>query len=298
MSTELKTAAIGTARDYQNLPAWQKSMLLAEQVFEQTEKFPAREHAGLAAQLRQTVTYVASAIAAASAASDSLEISEFYREAQSALAELSTGLQLAERLKYLEASDVQEEIDAITRLLIGMQHGLKIAARDAERAEQVAQREERNKAREERGGDRPFKKPYEKREGGEDRPRREFKPRDRDDRPSRDGGDRPYKKPYQKREDGDAPRREYKPRDRDARPARDGGDRPYKKPYQKREDGDAPRREYKPRDRDARPARDGGDRPYKKREDTRGDRQGYGGSKKPYVKRDFGSKPKPRRDRD
>ncbi|MBN8543487.1 MAG: four helix bundle protein [Alphaproteobacteria bacterium] len=289
MSTELKTAAIGTARDYQNLPAWQKSMLLAEQVFEQTEQFPAREHAGLAAQLRQTATYVASAIAAASAASDSLEISEFYREAQSALAELSTQLQLAERLKYVEASDAQDEIDAITRLLIGMQHGLKIAARDAERAEQVAQREERSKAREERGGDRPFKKPYEKRDGGEDRPRREFKPRDRDDR----GGDRPYKKPYQKREGGeDRPRRDFK-RD-DAR----GGDRPYKKPYQKREDGDAPRREYKPRDRDARPARDGGDRPYKKREDTRGDRQGYGGSKKPYVKRDFGGKPKPRRDRD
>lgn len=288
MTTEpLKTPAIGTARDYQNLPAWQKSMLLAEQMFAQTEDFPAREQSGLAAQIRQTATFVASAIAAASAAAEEADVAEFYREAQSALAELSTILNLAERLKFLDAAEAQNDIDAITRLLIGMQHGLRIAARDAERAAQVAEREERNRAREERGGDRPFRKPYEKREGGDDRPRRDYKPRD--DR----GGDRPYKKPYQKRDDGDSrpPRREYKPRD-----DRDGGERPYKKPYQKREGGeDRPRRDFKKRedgDR-ARPARDG-DRPYKKREDSRGDRRGFGGGKKDYSKRDFGGKPKPR----
>jgi|GEM_PF-3020452 len=295
MSTEpLKTPAISAARDYQTLPAWIKSMNLAEQVFAVTEDFPEREHAGLAQQLRQAAVYVASAIAAGSAGVSEEDISEYYREAQSALAEVSTGLALAERLKYLDAGELNTLLDEVSRLLIGLQHGLRIAARDAERAARDAARAERAAAPD--AGERPFRKPYEKREGGEDRPRREYKPRD--DR----GGDRPYKKPYAKREDGDAPRREYKPRDRDDR----GGDRgpargPYKKPYAKRDgderparDGDRPfKKPYAKRDGDARPARDGGDRPYKKREDTRGDRQGYGGSK-PYAKRDFGGKPKPR----
>lgn len=291
MTTEpLKTAAIGTARDYQNLPAWQNSIALAESIYQASEKFPEREHQGLAATMRSTVTMVAGAIAAASGA-DAAEISDFYRESQTLLAELSTQAELATRLGYIkDASEINEAIDTITRLLIGMQHGLRVAARDAERAARDAERAERNAAREERGGDRggdrPYKKPFKKFEDG-DRPRRDFK--DRGERGGRE--DRPRRE-FKPRDGEERPRREFKPRDGEERPRREykprddrGGDRPFKK-REDRDGGDRPRRDFKKRD-----DRDG-DRPYKKREDSRGDRRGFGGGKKDYSKRDF--KPKRR----
>ena len=274
MTTEpLRTPAIAAARAYETLPAWQKSMTLAEQIYAATETFPAREQQGLGLLLRQSSVYVASAIAAGSAGRDEEDITDYYREAQSALAELATQIALANRLGLLaEDAALGAHVDELTRLMIGLQHGLRVKAKDEERR---ARDEARSEAREER-------------------PRREFKPReDRGDRGERSdrGGDRPYRKPFVKRDDArgeDRPRREFKPlEDR-------GGDRPYRKPFDKRDDGrgeDRPRREFKPRDGGT----GGGERPYRKREEG-GDRRGYAGGKKPYAKRDFGGKPKPRRD--
>ncbi|MFN8971935.1 MAG: four helix bundle protein [Alphaproteobacteria bacterium] len=271
MTTEpLRTPAIAAARAYETLPAWQKSMSLAEALYAATEDFPAREQNGLALVLRQSATYVASAIAAGSAGRDEEDITDYYREAQSALAEVATQVALAQRLGLINKdSDVNAAIDELTRLLIGLQHGLKVKAKDDERR----MRDEARAAH----APRP--------EARDERPRREFKPRE--DR----GGDRPYRKPFVKRDDArgeDRPRREFKPReDR-------GGDRPYRKPFVKRDDArgeERPRREFKPRDGST----GGGERPYRKREEG-GDRRGYAGGKKPYAKRDFGGKPKPRRD--
>ncbi len=266
MTTEpLRTPAIAAARAYETLPAWQKSMTLAEQIYAATENFPAREQQGLALLLRQSSVYVASAIAAGSAGRDEEDITDYYREAQSALAELATQVALAQRLGLLaEDAALGAHVDELTRLIIGLQHGLRVKAKDEERR---ARDEARSETREER-------------------PRRDFKPReDRGDR----GGDRPYRKPFVKRDDArgeERPHREFKPReDR-------GGDRPYRKPFVKRDDArgeERPRREFKPRDGGT----GGGDRPYRKREEG-GDRRGYAGGKKPYAKRDFSGKPKRR----
>ncbi len=162
------------------------------------------------------------------------------------------------------------------------------------------------------GGDRPFKKPYERREGGasaggerapykkrewsSDRPARP--PGERSERPARSfdrpersgGGDRPFKKPFRERSEG-------------------GSDRP----YQKREwSSDRPARP--PGERSERPARSfdrpersgGGDRPFKKpyerREGGGGsfERRGGGGGGKPFGhgkgSRDFDKRPSRSRD--
>ncbi|MFN7451926.1 MAG: four helix bundle protein [Alphaproteobacteria bacterium] len=272
-SEPLRTPAIAAARAYETLPAWQKAMSLAEALYAATEDFPAREQNGLALVLRQSATYVASAIAAGSAGRDEEDITDYYREAQSALAEVATQVALAQRLGLINKdSDVNAAIDELTRLLIGLQHGLKVKAKDDERRA----RDEARAAH----APRP--------EARDERPRRDFKPReDRGDR----GGDRPYRKPFVKRDDGrgeERPHREFKPReDR-------GGDRPYRKPFVKRDDArgeERPRREFKPRE--DRSSTGGGDRPYRKREEG-GDRRGYAGGKKPYAKRDFSGKPKRR----
>ena len=221
MTTEpLRTPAIAAARAYETLPAWQKSMTLAEQIYAATENFPAREQQGLALVLRQSATYVASAIAAGSAGRDEEDITDYYREAQSALAEVATQVALAQRLGFIEReSDITVAIDELTRLLIGLQHGLKVKAKDDERRA-------RDEARDER-------------------PRREFKPRE--DR----GGDRPYRKPFVKRDDGRGERTERSDRgdrggDRPYRKREEGGDRRGfgggKKPYAKRDFSGKPKR--------------------------------------------------------
>jgi len=230
-SEPLRTPAIAAARAYETLPAWQKAMSLAEALYAATEDFPAREQNGLALVLRQSATYVASAIAAGSAGRDEEDITDYYREAQSALAEVATQVALAQRLGLINKdSDVNAAIDELTRLLIGLQHGLKVKAKDDERRA----RDEARAAH----APRP--------EARDERPRRDFKPReDRGDR----GGDRPYRKPFVKRDDTrgeERPRREFKPRDGST----GGGERPYRK---REEGGD--RRGYA-----------GGKKPYAKRD--------------------------------
>ncbi len=261
MNQTLRTNGIAASRDYQDLPAWTKSISLAERIYMLTEEFPTREHAGLAAQMRASALTVASCIASASAKNNEHGITESYSASQAGIAELTTQLTLAARLGHVaeeSATSLHEALEEISRLLIGLKHGLKVAAKDAERAERDAAKAEREqRAERAEREDRP-RREYKPRDGGEDRPRREYKPRD--------GGE-------------DRPRREYKPRD--------GGE-------------DRPRREYKPRDAgDRKPYGDkkpfGDKKPYGDRKPY-GDKKPYG-SKKPFGDRKpSGGKPfrKPR----
>ncbi|MFC6052915.1 DEAD/DEAH box helicase [Acinetobacter sp. Ac_877] len=145
---------------------------------------------------------------------------------------------------------------------------------------------------------------FKRREGGDDRPRREGGFGDRpqrsfDDRPKRDFGDRPAPRreggfgdrpPRREGGFGDRPQRSF-----DDRPKRDFGDRPA--PRREGGFGDRPRSnddnrgnrvDYKPREGGFgdRPKRDFGDRPAPRREGGFGDR----------PKRDFGDRPAPRRE--
>ncbi|WP_414995416.1 pseudouridine synthase [Asticcacaulis sp.] len=167
-------------------------------------------------------------------------------------------------------------------------------------------------------GDRPaFRKPYAAREDGErksygDRPKRDFGDRPRSDRPQ---GDRPFKKPYAKRDDNGIPagesgayeraKREFGGASREDRgekkwtPRPERGDRPqgdrpaFKKPYASRDNaggerayGDRPRRDFGDR-----PPRAEGDRPAFKKpyasRDNAGGERAYGDR----PRRDFGDRP-------
>lgn len=247
----LKTPAISAAREFQELPAWQKSLTLAEQVYAKTERFPLREHVGLAAAMRQSAQAIPSHIASASGKTNDHGINESYSAAQQSLGALFTQATLATRLGHLSTEDaitMLEDIEEVERLIIGLRHGLKVQAKEDARVErEVAQRDreiEMKAKREERSerGDRPFRK-----EG-------EFR--------SRDSGERPARREYKPRDGGDErPRREYKPRD-------GAGDERPRREYKPRDGAgdERPRREYKPRD--------GGSGGY-------GDKKPYG-AKKPY----------------
>lgn len=267
----LRTAGIDAAREYQDLPAWQKSLALTEMFYSVDFKTPE-----LKALVIDRAINVATRIAAASVRPSEAGIAAGYQEAQGSLAELATLLSLAERLGLEGAATYVELLEEVSRLLVAMRHGLKVKAADEARAERDGAKLDREHAeRQERprrefkprdGDDRP-RREYKPRDGGSDRPRREYKPRDgAEDRPRRE---------YKPRDAGDAPRREYKPRDA-------GGE-------------DRPRREYKPRDGASGDRKPYGDKkPY-------GDRKPYGdkkpyGEKKAYPAKKPYSKPFKKRD--
>jgi four helix bundle protein len=255
---KLRTHAISAARDFQELPAWQKAVDLAEKIYGLRE-----DRAGLVAHMRNSALTVAASIAAASGRNNEFGMTDSYSKAQSANAELMTQLTLAQRTGHLgeeETTELLAAIDEVSRLIVGLKHGMKVAAKDKENAEKDAAR-----------ADREYKKDRKERE---DRPRREYKPRDRD---------------------GDREERQYKPRGEFK--SRDGEDRP-RREYKPRDGEDRPRREYKPRgegeERPRREFKDRGDRkPYGDKKSF-GDKKPYG--KKPFGGKPRGDKPfrKPR----
>ena len=222
-SQKLRTPAIAAGRDYQELPAWQKAMDLAEAVYSLQG-----DMGSLAPHMKDTALSIAASIAAASGRNNEFGMTDSYSKAQSANAELMTQLILAKRLGLLEeetTTSILAMADEVGRLIVGLKHGMKVAAKDKENAEKDAANEER--ARKAERDDRPRREYKPRDRDGDDRPRREYKPRDRD------GEDRP--------------RREYKPRD--GAGADRGERKPYgdKKPYGDRKPrGDKPFR--KPRD--------------------------------------------------
>jgi 23S rRNA pseudouridine2605 synthase len=108
-----------------------------------------------------------------------------------------------------------------------------------ERSADGEQRAERKPflKRDDERADKPFRRPFVKREGGD--PERSFKPRDGDRKPfvrrerSADGEQRAERRPFVKRDDERA-------------------DKPFRKPFVKREGGD-PDRSFKPREGDRKP---------------------------------------------
>jgi four helix bundle protein len=96
-----------TFRSYRDLHVWQKAMLLAEEVYAATGTFPKEEVYGLTAQMRRAAVSVASNIAEGQGRHSRGEFLQFLGHARGSLAELSTQVTLAGRLK-LVSPDAEE----------------------------------------------------------------------------------------------------------------------------------------------------------------------------------------------
>src|SRR5688572_3733863 len=93
-SAPLRAGGIAAAREYQDLPAWQKAISLTERAYALSEIFPAQ---ALANELRAAAARIATHIAAASGKPSEQGILNSYFDAQAACAELSTLATVAER---------------------------------------------------------------------------------------------------------------------------------------------------------------------------------------------------------
>ena len=113
-------------QSFRDLTVWQKSMELAVQVYDVTEKFPPGEKFGLKAQLRRAATSIASNIAEGKAVGG-FGYPRHLKIAHGSEAELQTQIELAQRLKFLgdaEANALLSQASEVGRMLVGLRRSL------------------------------------------------------------------------------------------------------------------------------------------------------------------------------
>jgi len=113
-------------QSYRDLEVWRKGMDLAVRVYEVTEKFPRAERFGLVSQLRRAATSIPSNIAEGKAIGG-LSYPRHLRIAHGSEAELQTQIELALRLKFLDANQANallNQASQVGRMLVGLRRSL------------------------------------------------------------------------------------------------------------------------------------------------------------------------------
>jgi four helix bundle protein len=105
----------GTFRD---LVVWQKSILLAQELYHKTQAMPETEKFGLTAQMRRAVVSVASNIAEGNARRTTADCIRFLAIARGSLAELETQLIIATNLEMLvDTERLLDNLQEVRRIL-------------------------------------------------------------------------------------------------------------------------------------------------------------------------------------
>ena len=105
---------------HRELDVWQEAMLLVEQVYALSRRFPSDEHFGLGTQLRNSAVSIPSRIAEGSACGVGGEYLRFISMAAGSTAEVETQLQVAGRLRLAEpvaADAVLQQCDRVGAML-------------------------------------------------------------------------------------------------------------------------------------------------------------------------------------
>ncbi len=113
------------SRSYRDLTAWQKSMILAQQIYTCRQTFPPAERWGLVSQMRRAATSIPANIAEGQARNAPGEFRQFIGIALGSAAELETFLILSHNLGFLSKTQLDtllpncEEVSRILRGLKG-----------------------------------------------------------------------------------------------------------------------------------------------------------------------------------
>lgn len=113
---------------FRELKVWQAGIDLTEQVYTLTKQFPKEEMYGLTSQIRRAVVSVPSNIAEGHGRDSTKEFLHFLSIAVGSLFEVETQLIIAQRLGYLDKSNLQPllfKIEEISKMLKGLQKSLK-----------------------------------------------------------------------------------------------------------------------------------------------------------------------------
>ena len=113
---------------YRELLVWQRSMDLAERVFQITAKFPAEQKIVIATQMQRAAVSVPANIAEGHGRKATMAFRNHLSIAAGSLYELETHVQLAQRLRLVSESDASEllaQSDEIGRMLSGLKAKLR-----------------------------------------------------------------------------------------------------------------------------------------------------------------------------
>ena len=101
---------------YKELKVWQKSYQLVLDTYRMTERFPQREHYGLASQIRRCAISIVSNIAEGYQRQYTGEYIQYLSIAFGSCAELETQLMLAKDLSYLPPKDFSNLADMLNEI--------------------------------------------------------------------------------------------------------------------------------------------------------------------------------------
>lgn len=113
---------------YKDLKFWQRSMDMAQMVFEITSEFPAEERYGLTSQLRRAAVSVPSNIAEGAGRGTNTDFNRFLDMANGSLNEIETQFLLAERFNMVtkeRLETVRDEVNQIQKMIFNFQINLK-----------------------------------------------------------------------------------------------------------------------------------------------------------------------------
>jgi four helix bundle protein len=119
---------------FRDLDVWQRSMDLVIEVYRITRAFPQSELYGLTAQMRRAAASVPANIAEGNGRLFRKEYAHHVSIARGSIAELSTCLEIAQRLGYVSpalVSDLLKLADDISRMLLMLVRALDKPARSA-----------------------------------------------------------------------------------------------------------------------------------------------------------------------
>jgi four helix bundle protein len=114
-------------KPHKRLLAWQKSMDLVVEIYELTKSFPKDEIYGLTSQLRRASVSVPSNLSEGAAGRSVIQFRSFLSVAIGSLNEVSTQLEIAYRVGYLDAhkrNSAERRVDECLALTFGLRKSL------------------------------------------------------------------------------------------------------------------------------------------------------------------------------
>jgi four helix bundle protein len=114
-------------KPHKRLLAWRKSMELVVKVYESTKSFPRDEVYGLTARMRRASVSVPSNISEGAAGRSVTQFRNFLSIAIGSLNEISTQLEIAYRVGYLDnhkLSEAESQVDECLALTYGLRKSL------------------------------------------------------------------------------------------------------------------------------------------------------------------------------
>jgi four helix bundle protein len=105
-------------KTHKDLDIWARGIAFVEQAYKATMDFPKEELYGLTSQIRRAAISYPSNIAEGAARSSKREFIQFLYVSLGSLSEVETQLIIAERLAYLTADKLLEEVEALRRMTL------------------------------------------------------------------------------------------------------------------------------------------------------------------------------------